>query len=88
MHAIDCCVRREGFEPEQAITAAQAVRMFTIDAAYAQFEDSIKGSITPGKRADLVILSDNPVRVAPDHLRCIRIERTIVGGRTIYKRES
>ncbi len=87
MRAIDCCVTREGFEPQQAITAAQAVRMFTIDAAYAQFEDGVKGSITPGKRADLVVLSDNPVRVAPGHLRCVKVERTIVGGRTVYERE-
>lgn len=87
MHAIECCVGREGFEPEQGITATQAVRMYTIDAAYAQFEEGIKGSITPGKRADLVILSDNPTRVAPDHLRCVKVERTIAGGKVVYERE-
>ncbi len=43
--------------------------------------------ITDGKRADLVVLSDNPVRVAADHLRRVKVERTIVGGATVYGRE-
>ena len=86
MHAIDCCVNREGFEPEQSITAEQAVRMFTIDAAYAQFEESVKGSITPGKRADLVVLSENPARAA-GRIRDITVERTVIAGRTVYDRK-
>ena len=84
LHSIECCVTREGFVPEQCVTAEQAVRMFTIDAAYAQFEDSVKGSITPGKRADLVILSENPVAVKPTDIRSIRVEQTICGGQVIY----
>lgn len=84
LHAIQCCVTREGFEPQQGITAAEAVRMYTLDAAYAQFEDAVKGSITVGKRADLVVLSANPVRVAPEEIRGIRVEHTIVGGRVVY----
>ncbi len=88
VHALDCCVTREGFQPGQAISGEQAVRMFTIDAAYAQFEESIKGSIAPGKRADLVVLSDNPARVEPGRLRRITVERTIIGGITVYDAKS
>jgi hypothetical protein len=84
LHAIQCCVTREGFETGQAVTAAEAVRMFTLDAAFAQFEDSIKGSISPGKRADLVILSKNPVSTPPEKIRDIRVERTICGGKTVH----
>lgn len=86
LHAIECCVTREGFQPEQCITAEQAVRMYTIDAAYAQFEDPVKGSISPGKRADLVVLSENPVSVTPSEIRNIRVERTVCGGNVIYER--
>ena len=86
LHAIHCCVTREGFEPQQSITAAQAVRMYTIDAAYAQAEDHVKGSITPGKRADLVVLSRNPVSVPDGDIRSITVEKTVVGGRVVFER--
>jgi len=62
----------------------EAVRMYTLDAAFAQFEDDIKGSITPGKRADLVVLSDDPFKVKPDKLKDIKVNRTVVGGKTVY----
>jgi hypothetical protein len=86
LHAIQCCVTREGFETQEAITAAEAVRMYTLDAAYAQFEDAVKGSIEVGKRADLTLLSANPVSVPPEEIRDIQVERTIVGGRVVYER--
>ncbi|MBN1636655.1 MAG: amidohydrolase [Deltaproteobacteria bacterium] len=85
LHAIQCCVTREGFEVQQAITAAEAVRMFTIDAAYAQFEDSIKGSLSPGKRADMVILSANPISIEPEKIRNIKVLQTIIGGNAVYQ---
>lgn len=84
LHAIHCCVTREGFEPQQGITVMEALRMFTIDAAYAQFEESIKGSLTSGKRADMVVLSRNPLTIPIDEIRSICVEKTIVGGVTIY----
>ena len=86
LHAIQCCVTREGFEVQQGITVGQAIRMFTLDAAYAQFEDRIKGSISPGKRADLVMLSQNPTRVPAEKIREIAVLRTICGGKTVYQR--
>jgi predicted amidohydrolase YtcJ len=85
LHAIQCCMTREGFEPQQGITAAEAVRMFTADAAYAQAEETVKGSITPGKRADLVVLSANPVSAPPDKIREIRVEKTVIGGRVLFE---
>jgi len=85
LHAIQCAVTRDGFETQQGITVEEAIRMFTIDAAYAQFEETVKGSIRVGKRADLVILSGNPVRVPPEKIRELRVEATICGGRVIYQ---
>jgi predicted amidohydrolase YtcJ len=86
LHAIQCCVTREGFEPHQGISPAEAVRMYTLDAAFAQFEDRVKGSISEGKRADLVILSANPVTVPVEEIRSIAVEQTIVGGKVVYDR--
>ena len=86
LHAIHCCITREGFEPQQGITVMEALRMFTIDAAYAQFEESVKGSLTPGKRDDMVVLSSNPLTTPTNEIRSIRVENTIVGGVTIYTR--
>jgi predicted amidohydrolase YtcJ len=85
LHAIQCCITREGFEPQQGLTAAQAVRMFTLDAAYAQFEDTVKGSLSVGKRADMVILSANPVAVPIEKIRDIRVRRTICGGKVVFE---
>jgi hypothetical protein len=86
LHALQCCVTREGFQVEQGISAAQALRLFTIDAAYAQFEEAEKGSIRPGKRADFAVLSANPVSVPAESIRDIRVEQTIVAGRAVYTR--
>jgi predicted amidohydrolase YtcJ len=86
LKAVECCVTREGFEPEQGITVMEALRMFTIDAAYAQFEETIKGSLTPGKRADMVILSHNPLVTPVNEIHSIHVEKTIVKGAVVYSR--
>ncbi|MFA5078407.1 MAG: amidohydrolase [Dehalococcoidia bacterium] len=83
LQAIGCCVTREGFEPHQCISVEQALRMYTLDAAYLQFEEGIKGSITPGKRGDLVLLSDDPFKVKPDRIKDIEVVRTVVGGKVL-----
>ena len=84
LRAIECCVTREGFETEQGVTAAEAVRMYTLDAAYAQHQEEVKGSITAGKRADMVLLDSNPVDVAPGRISGIKVLRTIAGGKTCF----
>jgi len=60
--------------------------MYTTDAAYAQFEEDVKGSIAAGKRADLVALGTDPFTVAPRELGDITVESTIVGGKIIHFR--
>ena len=67
--------------PEQRVTRFEAVRMFTATAAWSAFEEADKGTIEPGKRADLVILDRDPFQVAADHIASIRAEMVFVGGR-------
>jgi predicted amidohydrolase YtcJ len=83
LQAIQCCVTREGFEPQQCISIEQAVRMYTLDAAYLQFEEDIKGSISPGKRADLVLLGEDPFKVQPDRIKDIEVMLTVVAGKVL-----
>lgn len=73
------------FSPNQAITVPEALRMYTIDAAFASFDESIKGSIEPDKYADLTILQDNPLTIEKEKLKEIRVMMTIVNGQIIYK---
>lgn len=87
LHAIQCCVTREGFETHQSLSPLQALHMYTRDAARLQFEENEKGTLAPGKRADLVVLSGNPLTVAPDRIAALRVLRTVVGGRVTYDAE-
>lgn len=79
--------RPGGWVPEQKITVAQALHAYTMGNAYAAFEEKVKGSITPGKLADIVVLSADPFAVAPEKLKDIQVEMTILGGRVVYERK-
>lgn len=68
----------------QRVTVDEALRICTINGAYASFEENIKGSITPGKLADFVILAEAPHDVDPDQIKNIEIVRTVVGGQTMF----
>jgi hypothetical protein len=71
--------------PGERITAAEALRMYTINGAYAAFEEARKGSVEVGKLADLVVLADNPLTVEPWAIKDIVVERTIIGGETVFE---
>jgi predicted amidohydrolase YtcJ len=71
----------EDWQLAQTLTVDQGLRLLTIDAAYGTFEEDVKGSVTPGKYADLVVLSDDPTSVSADSLPDIKVLATVVGGR-------
>ena len=71
--------------PEEAISPRQALALYTTNAAYASFEEDIKGSIAPGKLADIVVLSDDPTQVPPEQLKDIKVQMTIIGGEVVWE---
>ncbi|MDH3993214.1 MAG: amidohydrolase family protein, partial [Gammaproteobacteria bacterium] len=72
--------------PEQRIDVMSALRAVTIDAAWQVFQEDNRGSLEPGKYADLVVLSGSPLE-DPMAMRELQVERTLVGGATIYRRQ-
>lgn len=72
--------------PEERVDARTALEAVTANAAYQYFEEGEKGTLTPGKRADLVILDRDPLAVPPEEIRHIRVEETWKDGRRIYPR--
>lgn len=90
MRLVWCAVERrtrtgELLGAEYALTVEEALRAVTLDAAYAYFEEGEKGSIAPGKLADLVILEADPARVAPSELATVRVLETMKEGVTIFR---
>ena len=73
-----------GWIPEQKITIEEAIEAYTLGSAYAEFQEKDKGSITPGKLADLVLVSDNLLKIDPRAIRDAKVEMTMVGGKIIY----
>ena len=71
--------------PRQKITVEEALRVCTLNGAYASFEEHEKGSLEPGKLADLVVLGLNPLTEDPSALVAVPVERTMVGGRWVYE---
>ena len=71
--------------PQERISAQQALAMYTTNAAYASFEEGIKGSIAPGKLADMVVLSADPLKSPPERLRDIRVEMAIIDGKVVWE---
>ena len=74
-----------GWHPEQAVTLESALRHYTIDAAYASFEEGVKGSLAPGKLADLVVLADDIFKAPPETILKTRVLLTLLGGRVVYQ---
>jgi predicted amidohydrolase YtcJ len=71
--------------PKQRITIEEAIRVGTLNGAYASYEENVKGSIEAGKLADLVVLGRDPLRENPSSLITIPIERTMIGGRWSFE---
>jgi len=76
-----------GWEPEQKISVSEAVHAYTYQAAYASHEEDIKGSLEPGKLADLVVLSDDIFSIDPVSIQDVKVDMTIFGGEVIFERE-
>jgi predicted amidohydrolase YtcJ len=74
-----------GWIPEQTIDLETAMRAYTINGAYANFVEQDRGSITPGKYADLVMVSDDLFKIAPEKIRNAKVVWTLVGGREVYR---
>ena len=73
--------------PEQALSREDALRCATIEGAWLSFEEDVKGSIEPGKLADMAVLSADPLSCPEDDIKDIVAETTIVGGRVVYQRD-
>ena len=87
--AIQGMVTRTGWDGKtwganQRISVEEALRVLTLNGAYNSHEDAIKGSIAPGKLADFVVLSDDPLTIAADKIKELEIVRTFVGGSAVY----
>ncbi|HEY6969733.1 MAG TPA: amidohydrolase family protein, partial [Candidatus Angelobacter sp.] len=74
----------DGWYPEQKLSLDEALRGYTVEGAYAEFEEGNKGSIEPGKLADLTVISDDITKLAPKEILSIRVLKTIVGGKVVY----
>ncbi|MBV8682544.1 MAG: amidohydrolase [Caulobacteraceae bacterium] len=88
--ALQAMVTRKGWNGEtwganQRITVDEAIRVHTLNGAFDTREETIKGSITPGKLADFVVLADDPHTVDPSKIKDIQIVRTVVGGKVSYQ---
>lgn len=76
-----------GWVPEQKISVEQALTAYTKNAAYASFDENIKGSLEPGKLADFVILDQDLTKIDPEKIKDTKVMQTFVGGKSVYKRE-
>lgn len=74
------------YTPEECLTPVEALKVFTINAAYLGFEEDVKGSISPGKLADLVILSDDITSICEENIKDVKVLATIVDGKIVHSK--
>lgn len=94
MKNIYCAVTRKtlagqppgGWNPEQCLTVEQAVKGFTLNGAYASCEENVKGSLSPGKYADFVLLDQDIFSVEAEAIKDTRVLMTVLGGEIVYRR--
>ncbi len=77
---------KAAWQPDQRMTREEALRSFTIDAAYAAFEENDKGSLEPGKWADFIVVDRDVMTIPPAEILDATVELTILGGETAYER--
>ena len=75
----------KGWVPEQKISVEETVRAYTAGSAFAEFQENVKGSITPGKLADLVLLSRDVFKIDPKEIENVKVVLTMVDGRVVYE---
>ena len=92
MRGLQCAVTRQPldasippYRPEEAMTVEEALQIYTVDGAYASFEENFKGRIAPGMAADFVILEKSPFDVPTQEIHRIRTHATFLGGRCVYQ---
>ncbi|MBI4446824.1 MAG: amidohydrolase [Acidobacteria bacterium] len=91
LYGIWCAVTRSGpdstvYGPEERVNLQDAVRIYTAGFAYLNFDEEERGSLEKGKLADLVVLSEDILTVAPQRIREIKVEQTYLGGQLVYSR--
>jgi predicted amidohydrolase YtcJ len=92
MVGIYAAVTRKGLSGEvygadEAITVMEALRGYTIAGAFLSFEEGLKGSIEPGKLADLIVLDKDILTIDPDHIMDVSVEQTWLGGKLVFQKE-
>jgi predicted amidohydrolase YtcJ len=73
---------------DERVSIQDAIRAYTVNSAYINFDEGIKGTLQPGKLADMVVLGDDLLTMPPDRLKDARIDLTIVGGKVLYERRT
>mgnify|MGYP000524511969 CR=1 FL=1 len=76
------------YGPDEAITMEEAIRGYTLTGAYLNFEEDIKGSLEPGKLADMIVLSEDLLTIDPDRIMEVEVEQTYVDGKLVFDRDS
>ena len=75
------------YGPDEAISIEEAIRAYTEISAYINFDEDIKGTLEPGKYADLIILPADILRVTPEQLMDLSVEQTYLQGQLVYQRD-
>ena len=77
----------ERLAPAEAVSVQDAIRMYTLGTAYLTWDEKKKGSLETGKFADFLVLDRNPLTIAPDDLKNMQVDMTVIGGRIVYGRQ-
>jgi predicted amidohydrolase YtcJ len=75
-----------GYEGDQKMTREQALKSYTLDGAYAEFEEKFKGSIEVGKAADFTVYDKNIMEIPEDEILEAKVQLTVVAGKVVYKK--